>query len=99
VHDPACDDCILWNEHGEVTESTIANLCIRRGGAWFTPAVACGLLPGIMREELLRRGRIREARITIADLFAADEIALINSVRGWMPATLATAVPRPVVTA
>jgi branched-subunit amino acid aminotransferase/4-amino-4-deoxychorismate lyase len=90
---------ILWNERGELTESTRANVCVRCGDAWYTPPVECGLLPGVMRAELLREGRIREARLTLAGLHAADEIALINSVRGWMQATLADAPAQPAATA
>jgi para-aminobenzoate synthetase/4-amino-4-deoxychorismate lyase len=96
---PGCDDVILWNEQGDVTESTIANVCVRRGGMWNTPPVDCGLLPGVMRAELLREGRIHEARMTLADLHAADEIALINSVRGWIRVTLADAPARSAATA
>ncbi len=88
---PDCDDVILWNERGEVTESSIANVCVRHGDVWFTPPVSAGLLPGVMRGELLREGRIRESRLPLADLHAADEIALVNSVRGWMPASLSDA--------
>lgn len=85
---PDLDDVILWNERKEVTESSIANLCVRFGDTWYTPAVDCGLLPGVMRAELLDAHRIREAHIRVSELAAADEIALVNSVRGWMPATL-----------
>jgi len=82
---PGVDDAILWNERGEVTESTTANVLVRRGGEWITPPVSSGLLAGVMRGELLREGRIREARVTLAEFAAADEIALVNSVRRWIP--------------
>ena len=54
-----CDehtDAILSNERGEITESTIMNLAVFRNGKWVTPQLSCGLLPGVMREELLARG-------------------------------------------
>ena len=85
---PDCDDVILWNERGEVTESTIANVVIRRDGRWITPPVDCGVLAGTFREHLLQRGEIEEAIITVDELRAADEIYLINSVRRWRCATL-----------
>jgi para-aminobenzoate synthetase / 4-amino-4-deoxychorismate lyase len=85
---PGCDDVILVNERGEVTESTIANLVVRLdGGAW-TPPVECGLLPGVFRAALLREGEIRERVLRPADLFRAQAVYLINSVRKWRPALL-----------
>ena len=81
---PALDDVLLWNERGEVTESTVANVVIKRAGSWITPPVSCGLLPGVMREHLLRAGEIREAVIAKEDLAHAESVALINSVRKWI---------------
>ncbi|MCH8204802.1 MAG: aminodeoxychorismate synthase component I [Candidatus Hydrogenedentes bacterium] len=81
---PELDDVLLWNERGEITESTIANIVVRRAGAWLTPPVSCGLLPGVMREYLLQTGEISEAVIRKEDLDQAERIALINSVRKWI---------------
>lgn len=80
---PGCDDVILWNERGEVTESTMANVVIRKGGKLVTPPVECGLLGGTFREHLLKAGEIEESVVPIADLKVAEEIFLINSVRKW----------------
>jgi para-aminobenzoate synthetase/4-amino-4-deoxychorismate lyase len=81
---PDCDDVLLWNPKGEITESTIANLVVRKEGADFTPPISVGLLPGTFRAHLLETGRIRERTITIAELKMAREIFLINSVRKWL---------------
>jgi len=51
-------------------------------GLW-TPPVECGLLAGTFRGQLLERGATRERRLRLADLQAAKEVWLINSVRGW----------------
>ena len=83
---PEADDVILWNEHGEVTEGTIANLVIRKDGKLVTPPVGCGLLAGTFREHLLKTGEIEEQVISIDELMVADEIYLINSVRKWRKA-------------
>ncbi len=86
---PECEDVVLWNARGEVTETTIANLAIKQhGGRWVTPPVACGLLPGTLRERLLARGTLREAIITRDDLRRADAIVLFNSVRGLIRGVL-----------
>ena len=47
-------------------------------------ALACGLLAGTFREELLAAGRIRERVLTRADLARATAVHLINSVRRWI---------------
>jgi para-aminobenzoate synthetase/4-amino-4-deoxychorismate lyase len=80
---PGFDEVILWNEEGEVTEATIANVVVRDDSGYWTPPVASGLLPGTFRGHLMERGAIRERRITVEELRDAREVWLINSVRGW----------------
>ena len=86
---PDCDDVLLVNERGELTESTLANLILRLDGALWTPPLACGVLPGVFRAHLLERGDIRERVLRPADLDRAGGIYLINSVRRWRPAAWA----------
>ena len=81
---PDCDDVVLWNERGEVTEGTIANIVVRKEGRLVTPPVECGLLAGTFREHLLKSGEIEEGIVTLEDLRGADDCYLVNSVRGWM---------------
>lgn len=83
-----CDDVLLWNREREITESTVANVVVRLRGRLVTPPVVCGLLPGTLRAKLLGEGRIVEERIPLEELEQAEEIFLINSVRGWMPCRL-----------
>jgi para-aminobenzoate synthetase/4-amino-4-deoxychorismate lyase len=91
---PGCDDVLLWNIRGELTESTIANLALRIGGRWYTPPLSAGLLPGVFRAHLLRTGRIAERTLHRADLHSAEAIALLNSLRGWIPAIAAESDPQ-----
>lgn len=85
---PECDDVLLWNERGEITESCIANVVALLDGEWITPPVACGLLPGTYRAWLLDQKRIRERIITLDMLERAEEVCLANSVRKWRKAVL-----------
>ncbi len=87
---PDCDDVLLWNDRGEVTESCTANLVIRQATTWVTPPVACGLLAGTFRSHLLQHHRIQEAVITLEHLQQAQEIYLINSIREWQSVILVT---------
>ena len=46
---PDCDETILWNERGELTEAGSANLVLSLGGRRLTPPVTSGLLAGRSR--------------------------------------------------
>jgi para-aminobenzoate synthetase/4-amino-4-deoxychorismate lyase len=80
---PECYDCIFLNERDEVCEGSYNTIVIARSGELLTPAQDCGLLPGVLRAELLEVGAVREAVLTLDDLRAAEKIWLVNSVRGW----------------
>jgi para-aminobenzoate synthetase/4-amino-4-deoxychorismate lyase len=88
---PDCDDVVFWNELGEVTESSIANVVLPTDGKLFTPPVSAGLLAGTFRDQLLAEGKILERTITIEELSEAPEFFLINSVHKWMRATVKSA--------
>ena len=85
---PDVDDVILVNTIGEVTETTIANLAVRIDGRWVTPPLESGLLPGSYRTILVRDGTLGERRVTVDELLAAEDIALVSSVRGWREAVV-----------
>lgn len=80
-------DALLYNEREEITEACIANVAVvdADSAAWRTPPVACGLLPGVMREALMATGRLRECVITVQELAGLTDTAHVvcfNSVRG-----------------
>jgi para-aminobenzoate synthetase/4-amino-4-deoxychorismate lyase len=85
---PDCDDVILWNERGELTETTRANLLLKIDEKWLTPPVECGLLAGTLRRHLLEQGEIQEAVLRKKDLIRAEALEIVNSVRGRVPATV-----------
>jgi para-aminobenzoate synthetase / 4-amino-4-deoxychorismate lyase len=85
---PDADDVVLVNARGLVTETTIANLAVRLDGRWWTPPLGDGLLPGVERAALLDDGTLAERSITVQELKRAEEIAVLNSVRGFRRATL-----------
>ena len=83
-----CDDVLLWNEHGEITETCTSNIVVKRGNSLITPKQTCGLLAGTFRDHLLRKKIIREGIITKEVLASAEKIYCINSVRKWREAVL-----------
>ena len=83
-HDaPEADDVLLWNERGELTEFTVGNLVLEVGGERLTPPREAGLLAGVLRQEELESGFLREQTLYKADLERATRVWRINSLRGW----------------
>ncbi|HIJ80866.1 MAG TPA: aminodeoxychorismate synthase, component I, partial [Desulfuromonadales bacterium] len=80
---PGCYDVIFLNELDQITEGSFNNIVISLRGELLTPRLRCGLLPGVLREELVEIGAVSEAILTLKDLQAADRCWLVNSVRGW----------------
>jgi para-aminobenzoate synthetase/4-amino-4-deoxychorismate lyase len=66
----------------------MANLAVRIEGAWWTPPIEDGVLPGTYRAVLLREGRLRERSLGPDDVRGAEAVALVSSVRGWRDAVL-----------
>lgn len=84
----ACDEVLFLNEYGQVTEGSYHSLVVKLDGKLVTPPLSCGLLPGVLRAELLEHGTLSEQVLYPDDLERAEELWLINSVRGWRPAIL-----------
>ncbi|MDD5711834.1 MAG: chorismate-binding protein, partial [Smithellaceae bacterium] len=83
-----CDDVLLWNDRGEITETCTANFIARIRDRLVTPPVSCGLLAGTYRSWLISQGAISERIITKEDLESCTELYVINSVRGQRKAIL-----------
>jgi para-aminobenzoate synthetase/4-amino-4-deoxychorismate lyase len=81
-------DALLRNQRDEITEGSRTNVFARIGAALVTPALECGVLPGILRAELLARGEAREGVLRECDLRSADELYVGNSARGLLRARL-----------
>lgn len=90
AREAGADEAILLNERGEVTEGTRSSIFVLREGRWMTPAVTCGLLPGVFREWWRTQKDVDEVVLTPADLADADAIVLGNAVRGSVFASLVT---------
>ena len=83
-------DALFFNERGELTEGGRSNVFVRFGEAWYTPPLASGVLPGVMRAVLLDdpAWHAGERTITRSMLEQADEIVVCNALRGLLRATL-----------
>lgn len=85
---PDCDDVLLWNDRGELTESSVANVIVEVGGQRLTPPLACGVLPGVERARAIAEGRAREAVVRLTDLRPGQRLWLVSSLRGVREARL-----------
>lgn len=82
-------EVVFEDAAGFLTEGSFSNLFVPRGAGLVTPPLRNGLLPGILRAELIESGRAIEAPLTRADL--AGGFFIGNAVRGLIPAIVAVA--------
>jgi 4-amino-4-deoxychorismate lyase len=83
------DEVLLLNEKDEVCEGSITNLFLEvPNGRWLTPAPACGLLPGVLRNEMLKNGDAVSARLSVWDVTSTPTIFVGNSLRGLIRARI-----------
>ena len=85
-------DMLFCNQHGEVTEGARSNLFVQIDGRWYTPPLAAGVLPGVMRAQILEDPAwgASERTMTLQDVRAAQSLVVCNALRGVMPARLDT---------
>lgn len=79
-------EALLLRDDGLVTEGSITNIFVERGGKLLTPPLRLGLLPGILRRALIEEGKAEEAELTADDL--SGGFLLGNSTRGLFAARL-----------
>ena len=89
-HDAGIAEGLLLDVAGNVIEGTRSNLFMLREGELLTPDLSCCGVAGVQRERVLEWAsaqgmpcRIRQ--FGLAELLAADEIFLVNSVIGLWP--------------
>lgn len=75
-------DDVLIVQRGNVTDTTIANVAFRIDGAWLTPEAP--LLEGTARARLLAAGKIFPAKVTLALAMAAERVAVMNALSGFV---------------
>jgi branched-chain amino acid aminotransferase len=78
-------DALVLNTHGNICDSSIANIYIIKNGSIITPGLDSGCIAGVLRrkilEELPAQGfSIKEASVNLDDILHADEFFLSNSI-------------------
>jgi len=85
------DEVVFVRPDGRLTEGSFTTLFVARGpdAPLVTPALAAGLLPGVLRAQLIDTGQAIEANLSPEDL--AGQFFVGNALRGLMPAVVAIA--------
>ncbi|MGF6956966.1 aminodeoxychorismate synthase component I [Paraburkholderia youngii] len=82
-------DTLFFNERGELTEGGRSNVFVKLAGRWWTPPLASGVLPGVMRSVLLDGAsdlQAGEKVLTQQDVLNAEALLVCNALRGAISA-------------
>jgi branched-chain amino acid aminotransferase len=92
AHDAGCDDAIMLDLQGRVTEATTSNIFFVQRAVVITPPLSLGMLEGVTRHLAIEVARgegmlVREEPHGPEALAAADEVFLTSTIREVMPVT------------
>ena len=76
------NEAIFLNEKGNLSEGCTTNIFIINNEKIYTPTINCGLLPGIIRQWIIKNFEVIEKEITKDELLNSDEVFLTNSLVG-----------------
>ncbi len=77
-------EAVFADAHGFLTEGSFTNVFVERAGRLVTPPLSRGLLPGVLRADLIAAGRAIEGDLTPDGL--RDGFFIGNALRGLIPA-------------
>ena len=83
-----CDETLFIAPDGQVLEGATTNVFIVQNRTVSTPPLSTGILPGVMRAQVLRLSApaaVRERAITLVEMLAANEVFVTNALLGIMP--------------
>lgn len=76
-------DTVFVNDRGEVCEGARSTLLVQRDGRWYTPALDCGVLQGVMRMRMLQRyPAITEKTLPLQEVLSAQSLLVCSALRG-----------------
>jgi branched-chain amino acid aminotransferase len=86
AHAKDVDDALMLNTGGRVASATIGNVFLLVEGTLLTPSLSEGILPGIMRDSVIRLAKqagikVSEKQIKPSDIAKADSMFVTNSLR------------------
>ena len=75
------DEAIVYNRQGNICEGAVTNLIVNIDGAWITPPIEDGVLPGIMRELVIQNCDVKVASLALARIDEITSAILLSSLR------------------
>jgi branched-chain amino acid aminotransferase len=85
ARDEGFDDSILFNAKNEITETAVSNLVFHIDGAWVTPPITSGVLPGIVRAVAIEECGVSVRPIHISEVPEIQSGFLVSSLRIAQP--------------
>lgn len=84
IQDTVVDETLHYNENGNLTEGIYTNVFFVKDKVLFTPSIDCGLLPGIMRANVIESAEklgipTKIGYYSIETIRSADEVFLTNA--------------------
>ena len=83
-------DSLFFDTEGRLVEGGRSSVFVRLDGRWWTPPLADGPLPGVMRGLLLEDPGWAAAQrsLSLDDVLQAEDLMVSNALRGALPARL-----------
>lgn len=83
--DEKCNDAIILNQHGNIADTTIANIFYIKNGNIFTTPLSDGCIAGTMRQFIISSLKsagmfVEEKSTSVEQLLEADEVFLSNAI-------------------
>lgn len=93
IIDKGYNEALFLNTDGFISEGAVSNIFFIKNGIIFTPKTKCGLLPGIVREFVIKYSssigiEIQEGEFTYSELMDAQGVFITNSVMGIMKVSI-----------
>lgn len=79
-----CDEAILLNHHGKITEGSAEHIFIVKDGKIFTPPLTSGIFNGITRDSIMKivsdeNNSVIEIDLDREDLYVSDEVFMVGT--------------------
>ena len=78
------NEVVFLNIYGNIAEGATSNIFIIKDKKIYTPKISDGILPGVVRNWVIKNFRVCEKHLDKEDLYSADEVFITNSILGIM---------------
>lgn len=78
------NEVVFLNIYGNIAEGSTSNIFIIKDKKIYTPKISDGILPGVVRDWVIRNFKVCEKHLSKEELDSADEVFITNSILGIM---------------